>query len=307
MPKQVNKEKIRQCIMSQQRPFTPDDIAFQTNVSNGTTRSMILELKSQGHVGIDHKDGKRIYYGTTSKSSSGPRENKMLALPVKERFQYVAGVVDMVVHGHAPSAMITGVAGIGKTYMVLDRFKRAKKKMGNQFHLVKGHATPMGLYRYLYEHCDATIVFDDCDDVFKELQAINILKSALDSYDKRIVHWLSERMPGDLETSFEFTGQIIFVSNIDADRIEDAIKSRTLLIDLQMSRKEIIEYMREIIKVILPEVSIAHKNEVIDFLDDTKDSFDHFNLRTLIKIGRIRASAKRGSSVDWKKMATVVE
>ena len=307
MPKHVDKNKVRQCILSQTQPFTPDDIAFQTNVSSATTRNLILELKSQGHVVLDHKDGRRIYYGTTDKATSVRKESNIMSLPVKERFKYVAGVVDMVVNGHTPSALITGVAGIGKTHMVLDRFKAAKKKENMDYHVVKGHSAPMGLYRFLHDHNDSCIVFDDCDSVFKDDLSLNLLKSALDSYEIRKIHWLSERMPEDLESSFEFTGQIVFVSNFDAERISEPVKSRTMLIDLQMSRSEIVEYMREIVGDIIPTVSMKHKLEVIDFLDETKDSFAQFNLRTLIKVGRIRQGVGDNRTMDWKKMAMVVE
>ena len=112
-------------------------------------------------------------------------------------------------------------------------------------------------------------------------------------------------MPEDLEREFDFEGQIIFVSNRDPNSIDEAVKSRTMVMDLQMSRAEIVEYMRSIYKYILPEITNKHKEEVIDYLGEIRDKFNQFNLRTLIKVARIRAGVEKGT--DWQKMALVIE
>jgi hypothetical protein len=161
----------------------------------------------------------------------------------------------------------------------------------------------MGLYRFLYEHRDAVCVFDDCD--YRDEIAINILKSALDSYDVRKVNWQSERMPDDLEKEFEFEGSIIFITNRDAASIDEAIKSRTFVINLQMSRREICEYMREIAANIEPDTDLALKLEVIDYLDEVRDHFEQFNLRTLIRASRVRRGIS-GPGQDWKKAVLVM-
>lgn len=45
----------------------------------------------------------------------------------------------------------------------------------------------MGLYMALFINRDKLIVFDDCDSVFGNIDSVNILKAALDSYDTRMV------------------------------------------------------------------------------------------------------------------------
>jgi hypothetical protein len=201
--------------------------------------------------------------------------------------------------------MVTGISGIGKTYTVKSRLKANGLREGHDYHFVSGHSSPLGLYRFLYEHRDSIIVFDDCDSIFEHQNAIDLLKASLDMYTTRTVHWQSSRMPDDLECEFDFEGQIIFVSNLDSSQIDNAVKSRTMVIDLQMSRKELCEYMKSIIHVIEPSMSEEYKLEVLAFLADNYESYDQFNLRTLVKTCKLRKRAAK-RDIDWKKMSHVL-
>jgi len=201
--------------------------------------------------------------------------------------------------------MITGIAGIGKTHLVKERFKANDKVEGDDYHIVSGHSSPLGLYKFLHDHSDSTIVFDDCDSVFKDETSVNILKSALDSYEVRKVCWQSARMPEDLEPEFDFTGQIIFISNMDSSKIDEAVKSRTIVIDIQMSRKEICDYLWNLIGFIEPKMKMDDKKEVLTYLDERCESFEQFNLRSFIKSCRIYRTAKINNA-DWKKMIMVL-
>jgi len=163
----------------------------------------------------------------------------------------------------------------------------------------------LGLYRLLFEHSRQRLVFDDCDNIFKDSDSINLLKAALDSYDVRTVSWHSSRLPDDLESSFQFEGQIIFVSNLIAERIDEPVKSRTMTIDLQMSRKEICEYIGTILNAIDVDMDLATKEIVLEELTDVADSFEQFNIRTFIKACRIYKVAQKKKK-DWKEMLSVI-
>jgi hypothetical protein len=58
------------------------------------------------------------------------------------------------------------------------------------FTQIKGFSTAKNMFRTLYENNGSTIIFDDCDSILKDAIAINILKAALDSYDKRVITWV---------------------------------------------------------------------------------------------------------------------
>jgi len=303
----INKDKLRKDILVQNQPFTPENISLVAQVSPSAAYLMIREMVGEGQLRIDHKDGGRIFYATLSTQgkiqlSSG---TNMSSLSPLERFEYVRHLVDMVQAGISPSLLITGIAGIGKTFLVKERFEINGKKEGMDYNFVQGHSSPMGLYKFLHDHRDQTTVFDDCDSVFGEQTSINILKSALDSYDVRKVCWLSTKMPEDVEPEFEFTGQIIFISNINSDRIDEAVQSRTMVIDLQLSRKEICEHLWNLIEEIEPKMKVGEKKEVLTYLGERCETFGQFNIRTFIKACRIRRVADL-KKTDWKKMIMVL-
>jgi hypothetical protein len=308
MPKILDKNALRNLIGSQTQPFTPDDIARSSSFSSSTAYLMIKEMIGSGNIILDHKDGRRMFYkvvGTGGMITKLKAGTNIMSLTPAERFKYVADLTDMVIGGITPSLLVTGISGIGKTFLVKKQLEDNGKVEGEDFHFIQGHSTPMGLYRFLYEHQDATVVFDDCDSVFKEETAINILKSALDSYDVRKVSWCSGKLPEDLEGSFNFEGQIIFISNMDSSRIDEAVKSRTMVIDLQMSRAEICDHLGTIANVIEPKIDIKSKLEVLEYLREKMDHFEQLNIRTFIKACRIRKCAEKNKS-DWKKMILVL-
>ena len=98
---------------------------------------------------------------------------------------------------------------------------------------------------------------------------------------------------------FNFTGRVIFISNKDKSKIDSAILSRSLTVDLTMTPSEKIERMRFILSGILPDYSLEAKDDAINFLDEMKDSAN-LNLRTLIMVSKIRA----GFPDTWKNLAT---
>lgn len=307
MPKIVDKNAVIRDILSQNTPFTPDHIARLGNCSSPYAYKIIREMIGGGQLILDSKDGKRMFYGVVNRQGHAAivANKGILGLTPAERFKYVGHCVDMVIDNISPSLLVTGVAGIGKTYLVNSRLEGNGWTEGDEYEFVKGHSAPQGLYCFLHDHRDSTIIFDDCDSVFENEISVNILKSALDSYATRRVSWISQRLPEGIDSQFDFTGRIIFISNRDACRIDEAVKSRTLVIDLQMSRAEICVYLQELMPVIEPQMDMEKKQEVLDYLDSKKDVFENFNIRTFIKACRIRQSADKHGN-DWKKMIMVV-
>jgi hypothetical protein len=205
----------------------------------------------------------------------------------------------MVVNDFTPSLVITGQGGLGKTHSVTKTIEN-NELTEDQFIFFKGYSTARGLYNALYDNNGKLIVFDDCDSILEDKVAINILKSALDSYDKRTLTWMAKMSKNDeYPQQFDFTGRIIFISNKSKNSIDQAILSRSLTVDLTMSSDEKIERMSFVLDRILPEYEIEVKQEALEFLSENKTN-DNINFRTLIMISKIR----KAFSDNWKEMAT---
>jgi hypothetical protein len=207
----------------------------------------------------------------------------------------------MVVKNTAVSMIITGEGGLGKTFTVMKEIKKRDLVEEFDFTVIKGYSTPRGLYRTLYENSDKLIVFDDCDEVLKDPTAKNLLKGALDSYDERKISWITNKELPDLPSDFEFNGRIIFISNLAPEKIEQAILSRSMSIDLSMTPQVKIERMRNILDKIRPDVPLDIKEECLDLLDDNKQYCQDLNFRTLMKIIGMRTDPD--NSADWYDMA----
>ena len=235
---------------------------------------------------------------------------------INARFSFVEKLVSMVAGGVQPSAVITGSGGLGKTYTVTKTLESAgytdvsdlasfevgtTVRKSLSFTMVKGYSTAKGLYRTLFENNGSIIVFDDCDAVLKDPVALNLLKGALDSYGKRIISWNADMKDEDLPRSFNFEGRVIFISNLGQDKIDQAIRSRSMMIDLSMTTDQKIDRMEYIagLAEFLPEYDKKVKTDALALIRELKDDVSEISLRTLISVSKIRASNK-----DWKDLAT---
>lgn len=238
---------------------------------------------------------------------------------INKRFSFVEQLVKMVAANVQASAIITGQGGLGKTYTVqktlesagyLDLSNMADFQAGmvinkaKTYTMVKGYSTAKGLYRTLFELNNSVIVFDDCDDVLKDPTALNLLKGALDSNGRRIISWRADFRDDDLPRSFEFTGRIIFISNLNQSRVDQAIRSRSMMIDLTMTDDQKIDRMEYISKSVdfMPDFELSSKEDALKLIRELKDSAKEISLRTLISVTKIRAAGDD----DWKGLAEYI-
>ena len=236
---------------------------------------------------------------------------------INTRFGFVEKLVNMVATGVQPSAVITGEGGLGKTFTVTktlaengykDISDLAEFQVGavvqksKCFTMVKGYSTAKGLYRTLFENNNSIIVFDDCDAVLKDPVALNLLKGALDSYGKRIISWNADMRDDDLPRSFNFEGRVIFISNMDQDKIDQAIRSRSMMIDLSMSQDQKIDRMEYIAAStdFMPEYDTKVKTDAMALIKELKSEAKEISLRTLISVCKIRAANPK----DYKDLAS---
>lgn len=218
---------------------------------------------------------------------------------INQKFEILNNLTSMVVNDFTPSLLVTGQGGLGKTHSVTQTIQNNELKE-DEYIFFKGYSTARGLYNALYDNNGKLIVFDDCDSILEDKVAINILKSALDSYDKRTITWMAKMNKNDeYPQQFDFTGRIIFISNKSKDSIDGAILSRSLTVDLTMSPEEKIDRMSFVIDKILPEYKLQYKKDALEFLSENKSN-QNINIRTLIMVSKIRTAFED----NWKEMAT---
>lgn len=210
------------------------------------------------------------------------------------------------------SLIITGQAGIGKTNTVTETLSSIGLKNGTAYFKATGDISTAGLYEILFKYRKRLILFDDCDAVFKDPDSVNMLKGALDTYEKRTVtnlkrgssYYDGEGMTdmqldemyekdGKLPKSFIFQGQIIFVSNLSETQFDDAIISRSLHVDVTLTREEVIKRIRQIMVRISPEVEPVKREEAFAYLLEITANYPtkfDLNIRTLIHTINLRSS-----------------
>lgn len=279
-------------------------------------------IQKRGNKFIGMVDGKEVvkstseYYVKRKLAEFGEVSNsdvKVDDTPINKRFEFVESLVGMVASGATASAIISGEGGLGKTYSVMQALEVAGLVDITKFEVdaviaprkayrvVKGFSTAKGLYRILAENANQVIVFDDCDSVLKDDNALNILKGALDTYDKRVITWNTSRDDDDIPRWFEFTGGIIFITNVAMGKLSQAVRTRAMCVDLTMTSKQKIERMVSIVNSpdFMPETDSQVKFDALALVDRLKEQSKELSMRTLIKTIKIRDAA--GS--NWEELA----
>ena len=249
--------------------------------------------------------------GTTG--STEQVEVKESRFSINERFGFLSDMVTMLARGDQASVVVTGPGGLGKSHTVTNALVKTgftdtstleegsvvnKEKA---FNVIKGYSTPKGLYRTLYENRDGVVVFDDCDSVLKDPVSVNLLKAALDSYDRRIISWRADFRDEELPNSFEFKGRVVFISNMDSGKLDQAIVTRSLAVDLSMTNKQKVERMQHLCKSqeFMSEYAQNLKDDAMALIESLQDEVKELSLRTLIQVTKIRKSA----GANWKELA----
>lgn len=169
---------------------------------------------------------------------------------IATRFEILDEMAAACIKGDVRAMIVSGPPGVGKSFGVEAQLEKASlfDKLANKrqrYEVVKGAMTALGLYAQLYRYSDKgnILVFDDCDSVFGDELALNILKAALDSGKRRRICWNSDsRLLRDegIPNSFEYKGSAIFITNLKfanvrSKKLQDhleALESRCHFIDL---------------------------------------------------------------------------
>lgn len=137
---------------------------------------------------------------------------------IAKTFSVLDRLVHGVVKGTIKSLLIAGAHGCGKTHGVESVMFEAQNAGAIELDIMKGSTSAIGLYIRLFNnrHNNCVLFLDDCDTFFYDLDALNLLKAALDKGSRRIITW--NKMNRTLEdmgipTDFQFEGSVVFATN----------------------------------------------------------------------------------------------
>lgn len=253
---------------------------------------------------------------------------------VEEKFKHLKELVEMIAIGIGNSLIITGTPGVGKTYNVENVLKEYDYIENEDYKTITGTATAKGLYQSLYENRNGMlIIFDDCDDVFKDLTSINILKGALDTKKIRSVSWLSQNtynpadytpaeeknmiLKGRYPNKFDLTSKVIFITNIRSNDINSnphlqAILTRSTISQLELTDEEILTLIKSNIERVDVGMDMSEKQEVYTVLEDAvkrKTLKKDLSFRTFLKMCDAKKFYKLnypGDDTSWIKFAQTI-
>jgi hypothetical protein len=245
---------------------------------------------------------------------------------MRDRFEILDDMTRAVKSGKVRAMIVTGPPGVGKSFGVEKVLSKhdvfadvAQDEKLKKYEVVKGAMSALGLYSKLYHYSDKKniLVFDDCDSILLDDLSLNILKAALDTNSKRMIHWNTDssllRREG-VPDSFEFKGGAIFITNIKFDHVRskklrdhlEALESRCHYLDLTIDTER--EKLLRIEQVVTEcgmldkyEFEDYQKLEVLDFVKSNVPRLRELSLRTVLKV----ADLKHGFPDKWRAVAEV--
>lgn len=246
-------------------------------------------------------------------------EQQMERLSYEMQLGDLDDLIRLTVAGSKNALFVAGRGGIGKTHTVEKVLSSLGLADGSGYFKNTGTASAAGIYALLFKNRNGIVLFDDSDDALKDQESRNIFKAATDTKKVRKLVWNKmgknivepDSMEDDemieqglLPRYFEFTGKIIFISNLSMDKLDPdgALRTRAFLIDINPTDKEVYDFMEKIVADIpLQEgltMSLADRLRVVNLIRNGQ-SKQTANLRTL-SAGLNMAAGAKGTIDDAK-------
>jgi hypothetical protein len=276
-----------------------------------------MKLAGKGEI-------KSLEQDTVVKTTKETDEEVMQRLA--NRFEILEDMTRAVKAGKVRSMIVTGPPGVGKSFGVEQVLSKhdvfanvANDEKLKKYEVVKGAMSALGLYAKLFAYKDAKsiLVFDDCDSVLLDDLSLNILKAALDSGSKRMIHWNTDsRLLANegIPNSFEFKGGCIFITNIKFEHVKskklkdhlEALESRCHYLDLTIDTERekllrIKQVVRDADMLAKYDLDDSAKQEVVDFIIANAKRMRELSLRMVLKVADIRVSMPG----KWKDVVAV--
>ena len=250
-------------------------------------------------------------------------------LTYEKQLSDLENLIKMTVSGASNALFIAGRGGIGKTFTVEKVLKEIGLQDGKGYFKNTGTASAAGIYSLMFKHQNEIVLFDDSDDALKDQESRNMFKAATDTKKVRKLVWnkMGKNVvePDDYEDPqeliddgkiprfFEFTGKVIFISNLKMDKLDPdgAIRTRAFMIEIDPTDVEIYDFMESIVdKIPLDDglkLDLATRKKTVDLLRKGK-SKQTANLRKLSRALNMQAGTiKSGVNISDGELTRMIE
>ncbi len=222
-----------------------------------------------------------------------------------------------LIQNYIRGLLVIGEPGLGKSHnvnAVLTQYVAANKKFSSSFEVIKGSISPPYVYQKLHEFRQEgnILVFDDCE--IDGVDSLNLLKSALDSCDKREIAWYKHSSflkQNGLPSKFEYNGGIIYLTNSDLMKTSGkksdhmaAIISRCHYIDMRLPN--ILDKIRRIRYIVyscdmLTQYGLTRRemDEIVRYIELGAPEMRELSLRVIKKIADLYIAYPN----EWRQLA----
>lgn len=289
----------------------------------GKEREMMVRLTRDGrdiNVSVNKSDYNIIEVLDPVGDDKMSPAMKVLDNTIRRQFEVMRTLTEFAIKGHVRSLIISGAAGIGKSYELERRLNTAtEKNQIDMFTIVKGKISAIALFKTLFEHREegSILVLDDIDSIFQDETSLNLLKGALDTGDVRRLSWLTAGawlQENGVDSEFEFNGSVVFITNMDFDRMIEkgtnlavhfkALISRSTYLDLRIhTNEEILVRIKQVVKdttmLDVHGIDNSEKDAMMSWLEDNYTNLREISLRTILKL----AAFMKGDPAGWQDIA----
>jgi hypothetical protein len=299
-------------------------------LAQGYTLDQVLAMSPVKSAGVivnssifsssPNEQQKTVVSQAIAKIEKEEETDEQIEARLEECFSAMKDFVDMVGADSCPALVISGPAGIGKSFCIQNNL-HALEHASSNFVRHAGYARATALFKMLYRAREqgSVILLDDIDSIILDETSLNLLKAATDSSEIREISWGSEYKFEDedgesIPLKFQFEGSIIIITNLDLDAMIEkgnkisehlaAIRSRAIYLRLRMlSHRDYIVHIRNVVYKhgMLDHLDPIARADVMSYVEEHIQDFRDMSLRTPKKIAAMREAQPE----RWKTLARV--
>jgi hypothetical protein len=225
-------------------------------------RASVLEAIGAVAASVSRGSSNESYKGNAAVDAI---ESDMERLTFEQQLEDLEKLLKLTISGASNAIFVAGKGGVGKTHTTEKILASMGMTDGSGYFKNTGSASAAGIYSLLFKYKNDVIFFDDSDDALGDTEARNIFKAATDTRKIRKLVWnkMGKNMvdPDDMSDDeileaglipkyFEFTGKIIFISNLSLQKLDPdgALRTRAFVVNIDPTEMEIYDFMDKIVE-----------------------------------------------------------